>query len=292
MKVLYYTSGVSGSGRVVRGISIGNAFRRQGKKVDFTILSSSPFAHLADIFDLKHREIPVEGEDKLSKKNYPDSELYRTLTSLSPDILLIDLLWFSTYHFIEELPCKKIFLWQRMDERFFTINLPDGAISFRPESYNLVLAIEPFKGEGPKRQVNPLIIRNRDEILPREQAVKELKLDESHKNCLLAINARPGDFDKARKRFSYLRDLGYRMVTTTNYEGGIFPVVDYFNAFELIICGASYNSFWEAIYFDKEAIFVPTRTSFVDGERLIREYRNYIFNENGADQLVDIVMSL
>ncbi len=146
MKVLYYTSGVSGSGRVVRGISIGNAFRRQGNKVDFSILSSSPFAHLADIFDLKHREIPVEGEDKLAKTNYTNSELYRFLTSLNPDILLIDLLWFSTYNFIEELPCKKIFLWQRMDERFFTINLPDGASSFKPETYNLLLARDPSIG--------------------------------------------------------------------------------------------------------------------------------------------------
>ncbi len=292
MKIVYYTSGVSGSGRVVRGISIGNAFRRQGKKVDFIILSSSPFAHLADIFAFKHREIHIESENKLSKTNYPDSELYHTLTSLNPDILMIDLLWFSTNNFIKELPCKKIFLWQRMDDRFFTIDLPEGAISFKPESYDLVLAIEPFKGEGPKRQINPLIIRNRDEILQREQALKELNLDESQKNCLLAINAHPRDFDKASKRYSYLRDMGYRMVTTTNYEGGIFPVVDYFNAFDLIICGASYNSFWEAVYFDKEAIFVPTHTRFVDGERLISEYRNYTFNENGADQLVDIVMSL
>ena len=122
--------------------------------------------------------------------------------------------------------------------------------------------------------------------------MEALGLDEQKKNCLLAINAHPGDFEKTRERFSYLASSGYRMVHTTNYQGGIFPVVDYFSAFELIVCGASYNSFWEAVFFDKEAIFVPTKTRFVDGERLIREYRNYSFEHNGADQLVEIISGI
>ncbi len=48
-------------------------------------------------------------------------------------------------------------------------------------------------------------------------------------------------------------------VGSINYEGGIFPVVNYFNAFDLIICGASYNSFWEAIYLKKKLYLYPTR---------------------------------
>ncbi|MBA7694803.1 hypothetical protein ES703_103416 [subsurface metagenome] len=292
VKIIYYTSGVTGSGRVVRGISIGNALSRKCARVDFTILSSSPFAHLADHFGFTHHEIPVEDEDKLTKTAYHDSELFQTLISLNSDLLLVDLLWFPVYYLIEKLTCKKIFLWQRMDERFFTISLQDGTISFNPKPYDLVLAIEPFKDSGPDRQINPLIIRNRDEVLTRQQAIKELKLDENQQNCLLAYNGHPGDFDRVKKRYSYLSDVGYRMVTTTNYKEGLFPVVDYFNAFDLIICGASYNSFWEVIYFDKEAIFVPTRTRFVSCERLIREYREYSFDENGADQLVDIMLNL
>ncbi len=244
-----------------------------------------------DRFGFNHLEIPVEHEKKLTAKTYPDSVLYQTLTSIKPDLLLIDLLWFPLYYFINELPCKNIFLWQRMDERFFSIPLPTGEISFNPNHYDLVLAIEPFKGSGPDRQVNPLIIRNRNEIHTRKQALKELSLDEYRQKCLLAYNGHPGDFERVKKKYSYLESW-YQMVFTTNYSGGIFPVVDYFNAFDLIICGASYNSFWEAIYFNKAAIFVPTNTRFVDGERLIREYRDYRFDENGADQLADIILNL
>jgi hypothetical protein len=283
---------VSGSGRVVRGISIGNALHRRGTAAQFTILSSSHFAHLADRFGFAHQEISPETEDQLAPDTYRNSKLFQTLTALKPDLLIIDLLWFPLYFFLNELSCKKIFLWQQMDPRFFSIELPNGTIAYKPEQYDLVVAIEPFTGPGPTVEVNPLILRNRNEILPRQDAIEALELDDQQQNCLLAINAHPGDFEKTQERFSYLASSGYRMVSTTNYEGGIFPVVDYFNAFELIVCGASYNSFWEAVFFDKQAIFVPTKTQFVDGERLIREYRNYSFEHNGADQLVELFLGI
>ena len=210
---------------------------------------------------------------------------------LDAEILLVDLLWFPLTHFLHELPGRKVFLWQQLDPGFFAIPLPGGGLSFDPAQYDLVVAIEPYTGEGPASQVNPLILRNRDEILPRPEALAALDLEEEP-NCLVAINAHPGDFQRTRERYSYLANSGYRMVYSTNYQGGLFPAVDYFNAFDLIVCGASYNAFWEAVYFDKEAIFVPVATRFVDGERLIREYRDYRFEENGADQLVRILLGL
>jgi len=224
MNIVFYTSGITGSGRLVRGISIGTALARKGIICDFTILSSSPFGRLADDLNINHIEIPIESEDQLSKGKFQKS-------------------------------------------------------------------MEPFLGEGPDQQINPLILRNRNEILTRKEALRELSLSRK-KNCLLAYNGHPGDFERVEKKYSYLETEGYHIVSTTNYKGGIFPVIDYFNAFDLIVCGASYNSFWEVIYFKKKGIFVPTKTRFVDGERLIRQFSNYSFKENGADQLVKIMINL
>ncbi|MBN1836616.1 MAG: hypothetical protein JW820_12250 [Spirochaetales bacterium] len=291
MRIVYYTSGVTGSGRLVRGLSIGNALRRAGSDADYALLSSSPFGRLADLLGFAHREIPPESENQLSPDGYPDSAVYRALQDLQPDILLVDLLWFPLLHFLHEIPGRKVFLWQQLDAGFFTIPLPVGPLSFDPAQYDLVVAIEPFTGEGPATQVNPLILRNRDEILPRADALSALDLTE-RKHCLIAINAHPGDFERVRERYSYLASSGYRLVYSTNYQGGLFPAVDYFNAFDLVVCGASYSAFWEAVYFDKEAIFVPVVTRFTDSERLLREYRDYRFEENGADQLVRILLTL
>lgn len=292
MRIVYYTSGVSGSGRLVRGISIGNALRRGGLPADLTLLSSSPFGRLAETLGFRHVEIPAEPEHALTPESYADSAVFQALQSLRPDILLIDLLWFPLHHFIHELPCRKVFLWQTLDERFFHIELPQGTLHFRPESYDLVLAIEPFSGPGPRRQVNPLVLRNREEILPRPQALEALGLDEARENWLLSYNGRPGEFERLKIQYEGDQQATRRLVCSTNYQGGLFPAVDYFNAFERVICGAGYNSFWEIVYFEKDAVLVPVQAQFVDPMRLIREYRHYRFRKNGADQLVQIILNL
>ena len=292
MKILYYTSGALGSGRIVIGISIGNAIRRKRLECDYIILSGSPFAYLADSFEIEHIEISLEDEFKLSKDNYQNSELYNTIIEQNPDIIIVDHLWFSLYNFIDNLNCKKIFICPQIMDKFFSIELSDGKLKFRPDDYDLLLAIEPFTCSIPMQQINPIILRNRNEILARERALELLSLNGSERVCLFAFNARPGDFDRVKKKYSHIEDTGYRMVYTTNYEGGLFPAVDYFNAVDLIICGAGYNQFWEVIYFDKEAVFENIPLNFSSTERRIEECQEYYFDENGADQLVDIMLSL
>jgi hypothetical protein len=289
MKIVYYTSGISGSGRIVTGISIGNAFRRKGMDVDFTILSSSPFAALAD--DYNHEEIPLEDEFSLSADRCRSSALYSTLERLQPDILLVDLQWYPLHHFIIELPCKKILLCRQVDDRFFSLPLHDGPLEFERSRFDLVLATEPFESIIPMTRINPIVIRNRDEILSRHEALKRLGLDEARPNCLFAFNGHPDDFRRTRKKYSYLED-SYRMVYSTNYREGLFPAADYFNAFDFIVCGGGYNQFWEVIYFDKEAVFEPTATVFEDQARRIRECQEYYFDENGADQLVALILGM
>ena len=292
MNIVYYTSGISGSGRVVRGISIGNALKRKDVHCSYTIVNSSSFAHLAARLGISHIEIPVEDEDQLSRRRYRSSELYKTIIALAPDVLLIDLLWFNLYHFISELPCKKIFLCHQVFDRFFTIPLEGGAISIRPQDYDLLLAVEPFSCSIPMRQINPIILRNRDEILLREKALELLQLDGSQPISLFAFNAHPGDFERYKKKYNYLEDAGYQIIYTTNYKGGIFPIVDYFNAIDFIITGAGYSAFWEVIFFEKEAVFENFPLMFSSTERRLRECIDYTFDENGADQLVDIIMAL
>lgn len=292
MKIVYYTSGVTGSGRLVRGISIGNALHRKGISAEYIIVSSCPFAHLADLAGFKHIEIPAEHIDKLTKDLYPESIVYKTLAEINPDILIIELLWFPLYNFIDDLKCKKIFLYREMIEEFFSISTPEIEISFNPEHYDKMLSIEPGRTHFPMKQINPIIIRNRDEILTRKEALDKLNLDDSRKNCLFAFNGEPGEFDRVKKDYSYLEDEGYAMVYSTNYRGGLFPAVDYFNAFDLIICGAGYNAFWEAVFFNKEAIFVPVPRRFENQARRIADCQEYYFQKNGADQLAEIIMNI
>ncbi len=287
MRVVFYTSGTTGSGRLVRGIAVGNALRRAGLDCEFTILNMSPFAHLADAFGHRHVEIPPEPEEDLTGETYPGSALYRNLIALDPDVLIVDLLWFSLHHFIDRFTCRKIFLSHWVKDDFFRVPLPGGTLRFRPEQYHQLLAIEPFDTPLPFDRINPVIIRNRDEILDRETALGKLGLSPDEKHCLYAFNGNPGDFDAHRSKYAYLEDEGYAMTYSSNYRGGLFPAVDYFNAFDLVICAASYNQFWESRYFGKQALFENISSRFSSSERRVKYYLRHRFETNGADELVE-----
>jgi hypothetical protein len=138
------------------------------------------------------------------------------------------------------------------------------------------------------KRINPLVIRNPDEIYTRAKACERLGFKEEQALCCIAYSGHPGDFERVRKDYSYLEEE-YTVFSTSTYHKGIFPVVDYFNAIDFLVCGAGYNAFWEAVYFHKQAVFVPTHTRFESQSFRIRNCRNYEFTENGADQLVNLL---
>ena len=74
--------------------------------------------------------------------------------------------------------------------------------------------------------------------------------------------------------------------------GWALPAVDYFNAFEMVICGAGISAFWEAVYFQKEAIFVPRQRRFENQAWRVTECQDYVFTRNGADELVEVTFGL
>jgi hypothetical protein len=293
VKVLYYATGTTGSGNLVLGISIANAFRRRGGENVLTILSSSPrFTQLADQMAVPHQEIPLEDETQLSAERYGSSALYNAIVSLHPDVLIVTVNWFMLHSFIQRLPCRKVFLCRQVDERYFGIPIDGEKLIFRPHDYDLALAIEPFPTNQPLRRINPIVLRNRDEILPRRNALAELGLTEGGNHCLFAFNGKPGEFERVKKMYSYLEDEGYEMAYSTNYQGGLFPAVDYFNAFEMLICGAGYNAFWEAVYFQKEAVFVPAPRRFENQGWRVEECQEYVFERNGADQVAELILGM
>ncbi|MBA7484785.1 hypothetical protein ES707_20316 [subsurface metagenome] len=75
MKILYYTAGMTGAGHVVRGMALGNALRRSGVDCSYLLLSTNPFARLADRLGIDHVELPVEQAEQLSRDRFGGSAL-------------------------------------------------------------------------------------------------------------------------------------------------------------------------------------------------------------------------
>src|SRR3990172_2090390 len=289
LRVVYFRSALTGVGRLVHGLAIGNALLRKGIQCKYTILHSSTLGHLAD--DFHQIRVHIENEKDLSLKNYQKTILFKTLKRLSPDILLVNHQWFMLHHFINELKCKKLYLSDQAYDSHFRIPLAEGEMVFDSGQYDRVIAIEPFDSAVPMEQINPLIIRNRDEILSKNDALKRLGLDGSKKIALYSFSLSPETYEKFLGKYAYL-DNEYEVIRTSTFGRNLFPAVDYFNAFDLIVCGAGYNQVWEAVYFQKKTIFEPLQVNFSDQSVRIKTSKIFHFDINGAEQLVDIIMNM
>lgn len=292
MRILFYSGGVTGSGHVVLGLAIANALKRSGRPHDYAILSAeTPFAELARRSGVPILTVPVEGADELGDGRYPESALYAAIIAFRPDLLLVDLSWFTLDAFIAELPCRKFLLARQIDPVFFHFRLPEREFELRPGDYDLILRTEPgFDLPFPSEEVEPIVMRNRDEIMDREAARADLGIGGEDRACLFAFNGQEGEGATAWKSYSYLREEGWTVYRSDNRRGGLFPAVDWYNAFDILVCGAGYSAFWEARAFGKEAFFVPFPRRFEDQARRIELSSGYAPESNGADQLAAIIL--
>ncbi|HAE23320.1 MAG TPA: hypothetical protein DCG47_13520 [Spirochaetaceae bacterium] len=288
MKLLFYSGGTTGSGHIVKGLSIANAIRRAGLDWDYKILSvRTPFAGLAERQGVAIETIDAEDEKRLGPELWRESALFKAIDAYNPDVLVVDLFWFALDSFIRELPCKKAILIRQVDPAFFAMRTAERALCFRPEDYDLAAAIEPgFNTPFASERLEPLVVRHRDEIMPAGRALRELGLDPDDQACFFGFNGNAWEGAEVWKSFDYLEGEGWKVVRSNNREGGLFPAVDWFNAFGLLVVGAGYNAFWEARYFGKEAFFAPFPRNFEDQYRRIRLCSSYVPKENGADQLI------
>lgn len=289
VRIVFYTSGVTGIGRLILGMSIGNALERKGVSSTYTIVHMSSMERLA--VDFNTRRVPYENEAELSPTRYRTSVLYKTIRKLKPDLLIVNHQWHAVHHFIKDLPCKKIYLSDHAYEKHFNIPLASGELAFDATHYDRVIAIEPFESPIQMERINPLVMRNRDEILPRDTAMERLRLHGDKKVALFSFSADPERYSALREKYSYLDDE-YDVIETSIFGMNLFPTVDYFNAFDLIVCGGGYNQVWEAVFFKKKALFESLPLLFSDHSIRIEASKNFSFDVNGADQLVGIITNL
>lgn len=290
MRLAYYTPGTTGSGRVVLGCAIGTALRRRDPAADFVLLTSSPFVHLADMLDIPYCIVEPDPDGVLIGPRPDESALVQAISEIRPDWLITDYAWHRTQPLRSWLPCKVASVMSQTAPERFIVRHAEGELRFDPSVYDRIYTIEPWDPPFDAEDLDPMILRNADELLSREAAAEELDVDAKRQTALIAVNGAPGEFGELKSRYSYLEDAGYQVVTSSNYAGGLFPALDYYNAFDLVVCGAGYSQFWEAVYYQKEAVFVPQPRRFEDQAWRVEACQSYTFTENGADQLARVLL--
>jgi hypothetical protein len=294
MRILFYAGSVTGSGHIVRGLALAAALKRAGLPHEYMILSlETPFVELARRFGVVLSVLPLEDEEALGPSGYSGSALFAAMESFKPDILVVDVFWAGLDAFIRDLPCRKVLLSIQMDPSFYNVTTRNNKFVFRPGDYDLRLRTEPgYSTPFDAREINPIVIRNRDEIKSRKDARADFALADDERACLFAFNGVTGEGTEAWKSFSYLQDEGWAVIRSHNREGGLFPAVDWFEAFDLLVCGAGYSAFWETRWFRKDAFYVSFPRIFENQERRPALFSDYEFETNGADELVHLLQEL
>lgn len=294
IRAVFLTGGAIGSGHIALGCGLGLALNRKSTGVDFSIITvKNEFSSLASKFGFQAVEVPIEPAESFGEARVQESALYKAIVDSSPDILVSDLHWFPLASFVRGLPCKKAILFRQIDPRYFRLRLPDRDIAFEPADYDLVVKTEPgFELPFPSTEIEPMVMRNREEVMDAGTARADLGLAPDDRTCLFAFNGAIGEGARAWKSFSYLEDEGLKVIRSDNRAGGLFPAVDWFNAFDMLVCGAGYSAFWEARFFRKEAYFVPFKRVFEDQARRVALCSDYEFDVNGADTLASMLLSL
>ncbi|MDC7225032.1 MAG: hypothetical protein PQJ60_14885 [Spirochaetales bacterium] len=287
MRIVFLTSG-KGSGHVVLALSLFNALNRLSRNFEFILMGDYEFAHLCDGLFSQY-SIPMEPSLYLNDPR--SSQLYLMLKELAPDVLVTDGLWFPLKNMVDSFPFRKIIFFRQTTQAWFKLTAGKyGDLEFDPESFDHCFSIEPgFLPPGFK-ELNPFVIRNGDEIYSREEARKALGISrEKKKICLLAHNGFEGEWEKLKKSQRNIAKE-YRLIRSSNRRGkGLFPLADYLNGVDLLIGGAGYNLFYEALYFKKDFHLFPQERKFEDQNWRLKNNSEYSFDMNGADQLAQII---
>ena len=288
MRVVFFTFGM-GSGDLVFGASLYFAFRRAGADIDFTALTNCEFSGIVEPF-FEHVHVQPEPE-KLLRTDH-DTSLFYAIEGLSPDVLIVSGIWLPLYRILADLPGRKVFITRMAPEGWFHVPLPDGSIDFDPSAYDLAFTIEPGFSLPGAQAVEPMIVRNHDEVLRREDARDAFRVPVGKKLCVIAHNGYAGELETLIEAYG-APGSEYHVVTATNAaERDLFPLAEYASAIDLLIGGAGYNIFYETRYFEIESILCPFERNADDQAWRLATNSEYRFDENGADTIARRVLRM
>jgi hypothetical protein len=196
-RIVFFTFG-KGSGDLVVGISLALAFKRAGQAVQFTAVTNNEFTSISDgIID--HVHVPIEPH--LFMVADRKTRLYKTLRRLKPDLLIVYGSWVPILPLLDQFDCSKVLLMRQVNEPFLSVSPGPGIkIDINPTDYDHAFTCEPgfeLPGFGP---IHPIVIRNHDEILSRDEARQQLGVPDGKKLAVIARNGYEGELEELLAR--------------------------------------------------------------------------------------------
>jgi UDP:flavonoid glycosyltransferase YjiC (YdhE family) len=140
---------------------------------------------------------------------------------------------------------------------------------------------------GPITSVGPILLNEPGDLLPRNQAAKNLGVDPARFTVAIQLGSqRNFDYDNLPALIAReLLDRGVQVVQIDNplarppeseisgvLRRSLYPAATYLAAVDLMVTNAGYNSFHECVYGGIPAIFVPNESPEMDDQHLRATY--------------------
>lgn len=274
----------------MRGLAIGRGLRRAGFTGDYRMFGPRlqfPAAAAAEGYEAAE----IETDRALRHPHLAQaSELGRKLAAFGPDLLLVDLFWAPLYWLLPALGCEA-WLLVRNCPPLWLVGPPE--LRFDAGRFARILAIEPVAHAVLKERIDPIVIVNPDECLPKT-ALRE-RCGISADRVLVAVThaGQRGEIEVLREAAADEEARGAEVAAFDLFDPAApFPIAPWLPGADRIVSGLGYNSFWEARWlgYASRTRFLPFQRSIDDQARRSAAYSDYTPRENGADVVARLVL--
>lgn len=294
-RVLFVPSNGVGLGHVTRQLAIARRMNNSLKPVFATFAQAAP---IIEAFGYPTEYIPSQSDTGTNHSEWDDwvrYELGELLDRYDPNVVVFD----------GNNPSTGLIKAVLSRRRRGLVWVRRGMIGSTPSPYlgnscYMDLIVEPGEIAGEldvgstvdrkheALQVSPITLLDRDEILPRNAARKELGLSPEGKAVIVQLGGNANrnvvsltsEIIDLLKRFSTLQivlvewensSVEFPNWPSVNILRG-FPVSRYFNAFDFSISAAGYNTFHEVMAFGLPSIFIANRHPSMDNQGARAEF--------------------
>ena len=286
MKVGYFTAGTVGAGHLVRGLAIGRGLRRAGFTGAYRMFGPAlPFALAERRADYETVEIRHD-EALRNPRLAAGSEIARRLLDFAPDLLVVDMFWAPLYWVLPHVVCQAWLLVRTCPARW--LQGPPAA-PFDASHYERILGIEPIEAPELTDHIDPIVIANPEDQRPAGDLRRHLGLSPEARLELVVHAGERGEMRELRRvAGDDARELDLRDAEA------LFPAAEWLGEADRIVCGAGYNSFWEAHWlgYAQRTTFVPFARTIDDQAARLDRFGSHQPRENGADTLARWILDL
>jgi predicted glycosyltransferase len=317
--VLFYAINGIGSGHIIRVTSIARAMqkvsRQSGQSINMYALTTSEAPKIAFVDNLATFKFPTDHiaeQCGLPPETYPGLAIrwiQQAVEAIEPHLIVVDSFPDGSIGSFKELPKlitgipKKVIIFRPSKASY----LQQRDVYRKLEQYDLIVIPEreadaglqiPERLQERVRYLGPIMVREREEALPREEARARLGVADGQKIVYLSCG---GGGDNAAESMlhswlDWLSASDYLLVVGAGplYRGRIrhrrnliwtdyVPICEYMTAFDAAVCTTGYMSFNELMYFGVPTAFVPVAR---DADDQLARARRAV--QHGTAMLLDI----